>query len=180
MKALDLPKSVVGWPKKIQRDESHPPEAYYAITDFLKQHVNSNNEAKFVVTGHSLGRALAILFPAILSLHDETLLLDRLEGVYTFEQPRVGDHEYADYMVEEELNKNYFLPWAMMSMMINAAWEIMRSFIIGFKYGPNYREGWLLRIFRIIGLAVPGLPNHLLQDYANAHHNSDLICVNLD
>ena len=39
-----------------------------------------------MVTGHSLGAALVILFAAIPSLHELEWLLDRMEGVYSFEK----------------------------------------------------------------------------------------------
>ncbi|CAA7395173.1 unnamed protein product [Spirodela intermedia] len=97
MKALGLQKAG-GWPKEVNQAEGHPPFAYYAIREELKAGLRQNPEAKFLVTGHSLGGALAVLFPAVLSLHEEEEMLQRLEGVYTFGQPRVGDENLAAFL----------------------------------------------------------------------------------
>ncbi|KAK7346995.1 hypothetical protein VNO80_21519 [Phaseolus coccineus] len=214
---LDLKKEELIWPKEIETDENRP-RAYYSIRDLLKKHLNGNEKAKFSLTGHSLGGALAILFPAMLMLHDETFLLERLEGVYTFGQPRVGNKTFASYMdknlkhysikyfrfvycndivprlpfddgilkfehfgscryfdrsyngkkMEEEPNKNYFSWKVMIEKKVNAFWELVRSFTIVYKYGDEYKEGWLLRFVRVLGLVLPaGIPAHCPQDYVN-------------
>ena len=104
----------------LQQDNTWPPEldqqgtgdaqekrfAYYEIKKTLKGMLRENGDAKFVVTGHSLGGALAILFVAGLAVHDEALLMERLEGVYTFGQPRVGDEQFGTYMKQKLIDFN--------------------------------------------------------------------------
>ncbi|KAI3409602.1 Lipase_3 domain-containing protein [Psidium guajava] len=80
--------------------------AYYAVRSRLKTLLEEHKNAKFVVTGHSLGGALAILFPTVLVLHEEMEVMRRLLGVYTFGQPRVGDRQLQRFM-EEHLDYPY-------------------------------------------------------------------------
>lgn len=99
MKALGLQKHG-GWPKDLD-DKNNPqkrPFAYYAIRETLRSFLSENAGARFAVAGHSLGGALAVLFPTILALHGEEDVLARLERVYTFGQPRVGDEELGRFM----------------------------------------------------------------------------------
>ncbi|KAK1383276.1 Fungal lipase-like domain containing protein [Heracleum sosnowskyi] len=103
LKALGLQKSL-GFPKEIEQVDNKP-VAYYFIRNMLRELLSANKNAKFIVTGHSLGGALAILFPGILAFHKEDLLLERLQGVYTFGQPRVGDAKFGKFM-EEQLKNN--------------------------------------------------------------------------
>ncbi|XP_043725654.1 triacylglycerol lipase OBL1-like [Telopea speciosissima] len=106
MKALGLQdeKDVgKGWPKEYRGDKEL---AYYLIGDKLRALVEKNKGAKILITGHSLGAALATLFPAILIHHQQTSILSRLFGVYTFGQPRVGDKQFGSFM-ETHLNSKF-------------------------------------------------------------------------
>lgn len=102
MKALGLQKNL-GWPKEISSDSGDGncrklPTAYYFLREKLRALLHEDSRAKYILTGHSLGGALAVLFTAILGLHKEAELLERLNGVYTFGQPRVGDGEFGKFM----------------------------------------------------------------------------------
>ncbi|KDP40608.1 hypothetical protein JCGZ_24607 [Jatropha curcas] len=77
--------------------------AYYIVALKLKQLLKEHKNAKFAVTGHSLGGALAILFPSVLVIQEETEMLHRLLNIYTFGQPRVGDVQFCNFM-EAHLN----------------------------------------------------------------------------
>ncbi|CAI0553535.1 unnamed protein product [Linum tenue] len=223
MKALGLQKSL-GWPKTLQQQETHSSArpnckfSYYEIREMLRELMRRNDRAKYVVTGHSLGGALAVLFAAVLTFHGEEMLLERMEGIYAFGQPRVGDAKFGEYMkgkmdeygiryyrfvygydivarlpydnsalmfkhfgtciyfdrnyqaqvVVEEPNKNYFSLMGTLTMIWNAMMEIIRSFTICRSHGEEYREGWFMRLFRIMGLLIPGVPAHCPQDYVNS------------
>lgn len=81
--------------------------AYFDVRSRLKGLLAEHKNAKFVVTGHSLGGALAILFPTVLVLQEELEVMQRLLGVYTFGQPRVGDKQMHRFM---ESHLNYPVP----------------------------------------------------------------------
>lgn len=53
-------------------------------------------------------------------------------------------------------------------MVINAIWELIRSFIIGFALGREFQERGVTRLFRVMALIIAGVPVHFPQDYVNA------------
>ncbi|CAA7056886.1 unnamed protein product [Microthlaspi erraticum] len=218
MKALGLQNNC-SWPKKPLPNPSRlSPLAYYSIRDSLKSLVAQNEHTKIVLTGHSLGGALAILFTAVLVIHDETELLKRIQGVYTYGQPRVGDSKFGEFMekklqendikyyrfvynndivprlpyddkdlmfkhfgtciyydqhyqakvLRDESDENYFSMWGITRLMSNAVLELKRSFTIVTEKGSEFKEGWLLKVARVLGIIVPGISNHTPQDYVNA------------
>ncbi|KAK4712197.1 hypothetical protein R3W88_006710 [Solanum pinnatisectum] len=216
MKALGLQKDKK-WPPNIRQDDQRP-LAYYTIREKLRDLFQKNKQTKFVLTGHSLGGALAVLFAAVLAFHNETFILARLEAIYTFGQPRVGDAEFGDFMkenfrnhgieyyrfvyshdivprlpyddsimlfkhfgtclyynsiyegkiVSEEPDRNYFCVRSLISKRVDALWELVRSFLLPYLYGTEYRENLLLQALRLYGLVFPGMPAHGPQEYINA------------
>ncbi|RZS03942.1 hypothetical protein BHM03_00034200, partial [Ensete ventricosum] len=216
LRALGLQRTL-GLPKELMGSRLSPPYAYYVIREKLRDVLRRNERAKFLVTGHSLGGALAILFPSILAVHGENWVLDRLQGVYTYGQPRVGDQSFGEFVeqyldkpkrryfryvycndivprmpydgsaslykhfgtcvyfnsfykpkvMKEEPNKNYFALWSVIPKYINAWWELIRSFLIGFVKGPEYKESRPMRFLRLMALVFPGPTAHAPQDYDN-------------
>ncbi|KAK4267117.1 hypothetical protein QN277_023944 [Acacia crassicarpa] len=192
--------------------------AYYVVRGKLRSLLNEHKNAKFVVTGHSLGGALAILFPTVLILHEEREIMERLLGVYTYGQPRIGNKQlgrfmeaqlqhhnqkyyrvvycndlvprlpyddktflykhfgvclyynsfYIEQKVNEEPNKNLFGLRYFIPEHLNAAWELMRSLVMGYIYGPDYKEGWFSIFARVLGLALPGISAHSPTNYVNS------------
>ncbi|XP_016673154.1 triacylglycerol lipase OBL1-like [Gossypium hirsutum] len=72
--------------------------AYHMVREKLRSLLEEHKNAKFIVTGHSLGGALAILFPIVLVIHEEKKLMERLLAVYTFGQPMVGNQQLGKFM----------------------------------------------------------------------------------
>ena len=72
--------------------------AYPVLCQKLKNLLQIHKNAKFIVIGHSLGGALAVLFSEMLFMNKEDELLDKLLAIYTFGQPRVGDKAFGDFM----------------------------------------------------------------------------------
>ena len=76
-------------------------------------------------------------------------------------------HLVGVQILKDEPNKNYFsATWAIFKF-VNAIWELIRSFIIPYIRGQEYKESWLMKILRIFGLAFPGLAEHSPPDYVN-------------
>lgn len=65
-------------------------QAFEGITDEMEPLLKDHAHKKFYLTGHSLGGALATL--AAVKLHPK----HKVEAVYTFGQPAVGDQAFAD------------------------------------------------------------------------------------
>ncbi|TMW92437.1 hypothetical protein EJD97_013030 [Solanum chilense] len=88
--------------KNVDVTIAHPERntAYYTVRSKLKSLLKEHENARFVVTGHSLGGALAILFPTMLVVHEEMDVMKRLSRVYTYGQPRVGDRQLGRFMEE--------------------------------------------------------------------------------
>lgn len=70
-------------------------------------------------------------------------------------------------VLEEEPDKNYFSLLYVVPKISNAAMEFIRSLILPWIEGEEYREGWLVKLFRVIAFVLPGLIDHFPREYHN-------------
>ncbi|KAG1334419.1 putative Lipase [Cocos nucifera] len=96
-----------GFPKELSCNDHGKQVAYYVLRDTLRTLLKKHNNAKILVTGHSLGGALAAIFPALLAMHEEYDILGSIYGVMTYGQPRVGDAIFKNF-IESTLSKRYY------------------------------------------------------------------------
>ncbi|CAN6968336.1 unnamed protein product [Brassica oleracea var. botrytis] len=52
--------------------------------------------------------------------------------------------------------------------LLSGVWEFIRSFIIRFWKGNEYKENWTMRTVRIVGIIIPGVSDHFPLDYVNS------------
>lgn len=70
-------------------------------------------------------------------------------------------------IVEEQPYEDYKTPSAVITRILNAFSELIRSFVIPYTKGPDFSESWLLKLVRFAGLALPTLAAHNPHDYVN-------------
>lgn len=70
--------------------------------------------------------------------------------------------------MDEEPNRNFFGMRYVIPAYLNAVWELIRSLTMGYTHGPEYKEGGLSILLRVIGLALPGISAHSPTDYVNS------------
>ncbi|XXG48844.1 hypothetical protein AAC387_Pa02g3179 [Persea americana] len=100
MKALGLQDEtdyVKGWPK-YYTGEADKVGAYYVVREQLQILIQQHPNAQIIFTGHSMGASLSSIYPAILSLHEETDILNRMAGILNSGRSRPGDETFASYM----------------------------------------------------------------------------------
>jgi pimeloyl-ACP methyl ester carboxylesterase len=80
--------------------------SYSAIAGELKKRLKDNPKSTAILTGHSLGGALAMLYVALLKSDDRSIPIDNL---ITFGQPRCGNIEFAIEFNSLEVNYVRFM-----------------------------------------------------------------------
>ncbi|RLM66466.1 hypothetical protein C2845_PM16G22570 [Panicum miliaceum] len=156
----------IGWPKWVEHIKGKPQKvyAYYTIRDVLKELLEANRKARLLVTGHGSGGALAVLFPAILAYHKEKAVLDRLAGVYTFGQPRVGDAMLAMF-VERNLDrpkKRHFRITYGDDSLPRLPNESSAVHFLHFGLGLHFDKSYKLKVVREIQIPGEETPSSLL------------------
>ncbi|XP_039043302.1 triacylglycerol lipase OBL1-like [Hibiscus syriacus] len=177
MQALGLQKNN-GFPKDLQHPTDCRQYAYYTLRRKLREVLQVNPKARFLLTGHSSGGAIAILFAAVLVLHEYVYnndLVPRIpydDSIFLFKHFGTSiflNSHYEGKVLAEEPDKNFYLWLWTFPKMMDSVREFIRSFILPYKKGPEYKETWLMTLVRIIGFALPGTSNHMSTDYVNSN-----------
>ncbi|CAM0957703.1 unnamed protein product [Alopecurus aequalis] len=145
--------------------------AYYKLREVIREQLTKHPKARLVVTGHSLGGALAAVFPAVLALHEEKDILARTGTVRTYGQPRVGDDKFVRYFrAEVEKAASYYRVVYRYDVVPRVPFDI--PLVAQYAHGGMcvYYDGWY------DGKVLPGDapnpnyfdPRYLVSMYGNA------------
>uniref|UniRef100_A0A0E0KYM0 Fungal lipase-type domain-containing protein n=1 Tax=Oryza punctata TaxID=4537 RepID=A0A0E0KYM0_ORYPU len=149
--------------------------AYYKLRDVLRDQLRRHPNARVVVTGHSLGGALAAAFPALLAFHGEADVVSRLAAVHTYGQPRVGDATFAGF-----LSSNAATPATVSSLRVVYRYDIVPRVpfdvppVADFRHGGTcvYYDGWYAGRTLTAGEDAPNKnyfnPRYIVSMYGNA------------
>ncbi|CAL4992513.1 unnamed protein product [Urochloa decumbens] len=174
----------VGLPKWVETkcEEVELVYAYYTIRDTVKKLLDENKKARLLVTGHGSGGVLASLFESILKFHNETLILERLAGVYMYPSGKTwpcSAIHFLHFGIGRDFNKtdtskvqqqiqgketsssilDFVRSW------INWVWKLGHGVYKGYKCVSNIPGGWLLLLMRVFALVLPVLPFHWVRNY---------------
>lgn len=97
------------------------------------------------------------------------ILFNEEYGVYVFIQIYEGELPNENFFSCSKINENYFTlsPEQAIGKYLGAVWELVRSFIIPYVEGCEYKDTWLLKGIRVFGLMSQGFAAHSLYDYIN-------------
>ncbi|GJM95568.1 hypothetical protein PR202_ga12325 [Eleusine coracana subsp. coracana] len=152
--------------------KSSKPVAYYALRDVLRVQLKNHPNAKIIVTGHSLGGALAAVFPALLAFHGESDVLGRLLAVHTYGQPRVGDEDFATFCTKKVQVNDPVRAVYRYDIVPRVPFDVPP--VARFTHGGEcvYYDGWYAARVLPAGADVPDKnyfdPRYLVSKYGNA------------
>ncbi|PPS09798.1 hypothetical protein GOBAR_AA10850 [Gossypium barbadense] len=164
--------------------------AYHMVREKLRSLLEEHKNAKFIVTGHSLG---------VLVIHEEKKLMEKLLGVYTFGQPRVGNRQLGKFMeahfdhpvpkyfrvvYSNDLvprlpydDKTFLYKHFGVCLYYNSCYieqrmeeEPNKNFFDIEQLIPEHAnaEGWFSILVRVLGLEMPGMSAHCPTNYINS------------
>lgn len=78
------------------------------VVNAIQEIYDNHDEAGIIITGHSLGAAMAPLFVIELEQINPTLSEQVIYPIYTFGQPRVGNEEYANWFMAKTGENDWY------------------------------------------------------------------------
>ncbi|BBN05461.1 hypothetical protein MPTK1_3g13260 [Marchantia polymorpha subsp. ruderalis] len=78
------------------------------------------------------------------------------------------DARYGGKTLAEAPNPNFFSLTSIVTDRVVALYELVRSPFFRWLYGPEYAENFVTFIVRVLGIVVPGISCHFLNNYVNA------------
>ncbi|KAG0582718.1 hypothetical protein KC19_3G080000 [Ceratodon purpureus] len=76
---------------------------------------------------------------------------------------------YDGLKLQEEPNRNFFGVRRLLTMHLNAAWEVVQgALLMPLQHGDEFRETKVSFVYRLVGLVLPGIAGHSPTNYVNS------------